>query len=139
MIFKIPQKTVVLWEIRVFLIAVVFWGILFFYAKMNYTVNLIFMFLLTIICVFIPFYLKSFEIRIENTRIEIKSGIIIKTEHILPNKALIYGEAFATPLARVFRLSAVALKGARHLIVIPELEKKDTEIIISGEKNEKRV
>ncbi len=133
MIFKIPQKTIVLWEIRVFLIAVVFWGILFFYAEMNYTVNLIFMFLLTIICVFIPFYLKSIEIHIEKEQTEIKSGIIIKTECILPNKALIYGEAFATPLARAFRLSAVALKGARQLIIIPEIEKKNVETIISGE------
>lgn len=130
MIFRVPQKTVVLWEIRISFLAVVFWGILFFYAKMNYTVNLIFMFLLTIIYVFIPFHLKSIEIYIEKTRIEIKSGIIIKTERILPNKALIYGEAFATPLARAFCLSALTLKGARKIVIIPELEKQNIEAIL---------
>ena len=92
------------------------------------------MFLLTIICVFIPFYLKSIEIFIGKEQIEIKSGIIIKAERILPNKALIYGEAFATPLARAFHLRAVALKGARKLIVIPELNVEHSETIISGEK-----
>ncbi len=128
--FKIPQKTIVLWEIRFSLLAVVFWGILFFYIEMNYTINLIFMFFVTIISFYMPFYLKSFEIYVKDKRIEIKSGIIIKTEYILPNKALIYGEAFTTPIAAKLDVFAVALKGVRKVIVIPELKKEDAEAIL---------
>ncbi|MBQ3817160.1 MAG: hypothetical protein II802_02665 [Clostridia bacterium] len=130
----LPKKTLTLWKIRFSLPAVVLAAICFFL----YSVSPIFLIaaagilivMLFIVFIYIPLYFKSYEIYFSDSAIIIKRGVLIKTTHIMPFSKMIYAETFTTPLAFLFKLSAVTLKAARSLLVIPEIEAQGAKNII---------
>lgn len=134
---NIPRKTVILWEIRILLIFVVLWGIMGVFIEYSAVMTLIFACVYAVFAIYTPFYLKSFEVCSSEKSIEIKSGIIIKVNHIMPTPRLIYGETLTTPVAAMLGVSAVCLKAARGWVIVPEIEKTKAQSLlklITGEK-----
>lgn len=130
----LPQKTQLLWKIRVTVPAVVLVVLSFFLYRFSFlflivTIILAVLALLTLF-IYIPAYFKRYEILFSENAVIINRGVFIKTTHIMPYSRMIYAQTFTTPLAFAFKLSAVTLKSARSLLFIPEIDRADAQSII---------
>lgn len=128
---KLPQKTLLLWEIRIFILALLVLFCLYYnfsgvswFLPVFITVAALFLFLL---CFYIPALFKTYKVEYINGAVVIESGVFIKTTHIMPFSKMIYSQSITSPLARLFGLSAVVLKAARSRILIPEIPARDVE------------
>lgn len=136
MIFNLPSKTRVLWQIRiVFAFAVLCVAVAFFSrytlwflvpAAVIATLGLVFAF------VYIPFYFNSYKISVDGNSITITKGVIIKTTNIMPYPRLVFAQSFTTPLSSAMKLKLVLLKAARGWIVIPEIEEVNADYLLNN-------
>jgi len=139
---KLPLKTMILWQIRIFFITA------FFLFVFNYIcggfgwyalgVMAIALTYLVLALWYVPALFKSYKIIYINGAVVIEKGVIIKTANIMPYSKMIYTQTFTTPLARAFGLAAVSLKAARSRIIIPEFPVAEVEkfakLLAEGEK-----
>lgn len=139
--YGLPKKTRYLWQLRVGMIAVILLAAISFlcfasawFLLLTAGLSLIFG---VLIFWYIPKYLKSYLIELPEGSIIINCGVFIKVSHIMPYSRLVYCESFSTPLAKAFGLSAVTLKAARGLLIVPELPKMQVERLISSITEEK--
>lgn len=140
----LPKKTTLLWQVRIIIItfilvaACLYFEPLFSFLK----IAAIIIGIIGIILAFLyfPFFFKSYKIILSNDALIVKFGIIVKIEHIMPYKRMIYAQSFETPLARIFGIAAVRLKAARSYLFVAEIEKEAAQTIIDflaeGEPNE---
>ncbi len=133
--FEVPQKTLLLWQIRGAAI-----GLLFFVLCAFLAMSRSFLLLATISIVFfvgvfdfwyLPRFFKTCKIRYVNQSVLINYGVFLKSTHILPFSKLIHTKTITTPLSSAFSLMAVGLKAARSRIYVPELTKEDAILLIS--------
>ena len=141
----LPKKTLRLWQIRTIAINILFL-LLAFYFRAAYSFAIMLGVLVTIIslfCIFwyLPRYIDSYKIRIDNGAVIINRGVFIKTTHIMPYSRMIYSQIIVTPIAKLMGLEAFSLKAARSSIIIPELLKSDAEAILKilGGRDEKGI
>ena len=134
--YGLPKKTQYLWQLRVGMVAVVLLAAISFlcfaspwFLLLTAVFALIFG---VLIFWYVPKYLKSYLIELPEGSIIINRGVFINVSHIMPYSRLVYCESFSTPLAKAFGLSAVTLKAARSLLVIPELPKTEIERLIGS-------
>jgi len=139
---KLPLKTLILWQIRIlFLFAFLIAVLDLFCNNFDWCVLCI----IALGCIYfilslwyIPTLFKSYKITYINGAVVIEKGVIVKTTNIMPYSKMIYTQTITTPLARVFGLSAVALKAARSRIIIPEFPVAEVEkfakLLAEGEK-----
>ena len=84
MTFYLPQKTQVLWQIRIVTAFAILGATVVFFSRYNIWFLLPAAIVVTIgllICfIFIPFYFKSYKITVDENSIIITKGIIIKTD-----------------------------------------------------------
>lgn len=139
----LPKKTLLLWQIRTVFINL-FFILLSFYFRAAYSFALSLAVAVTVICLFLivwylPRYIASYKIRIQEDAVIINRGVFIKTTHIMPYSRMIYSQIIITPLAKLMGLEAFSLKAARSSIMIPEMLKSDAkDILLSlGGSNEK--
>lgn len=71
---------------------------------------------------YLPAFFKSCKVELINKSVIIKSGVFIRTTHILPFERLIYTQTLSSPIAKLLNLSSINLKAARTRILIPEME-----------------
>lgn len=133
--FKVSARSVRLWQIRLFPIAVALIVIAAVFLKVNIAAFVFLsvfalLFSLTVV-IYIPLYIKSFEISCLDNAIIVKSGVIITVSHILPFPRTVYYRTYSTYLSQKLGLCGIVLKGARANIIIPETKKNDIENIIS--------
>ena len=131
---KLPEKTVLLWQIRLTAIAVlpvaVLSALCFLTLWLLLAAAVTAVVFLVLIFWYIPALLHSYEILFPSGAIVIKCGVFLKTTHIMPFSRMVCADSTATPLARKMRLSALTLKAARSRIIIPELDQKDVRYFI---------
>lgn len=140
----LPKKTTLLWQVRIIIItfilvaACLYFEPLFSFLKIAAIVIGIIGIILAFL--YLPFFFKSYKIILSNDAVIVKFGIIVKIEHIMPYKRMIYAQSFETPLARIFGIAAVRLKAARSYLFVAEIEKEAAQTIIDflaeGEPNE---
>ncbi len=130
----LPKKTILLWQFRIIIItfilvaACLYFEPLFSFLKIAAIVIGILGVILAFL--YLPFFFKSYKIILSNDAVIVKYGIIIKVEHIMPYKRMIYAQSFETPLARIFGITAVRLKAARSYLLVAEIEKESAQSII---------
>lgn len=132
---KLPKRTRLLWQMRCigfYLILIALCA--YFYA--SYKFLLIAGAVITVICLvtviwYIPFFIKSYEIICSGDAVVIKRGVLIKTTHIMPYSKLIYTQTYTTPVAKLLGLTALSLKAARSMIVIPEMKLSDAKQLLT--------
>ena len=138
----LPQKTKLLWQIRIALVGLVPSAVLLALSSVSlwFTVAGGFLLLLLIAAVFwyVPAYFDSFFLSFPNGAIIINRGVIIKTCHIMPFSRLVYVQSISTPLAKAMGLSALSLKAARSSVTIPELSVTDAERFINAVTGDER-
>ena len=86
---------------------------------------------------YLPLYFKNYKIYYSQDSFEIHRGVFFKAILIMPYPRLIYVSAYSSPISRHMGLSGAVLKAARGLIIIPEIEKKDIDMLMkiaAGEK-----
>lgn len=139
--FKLPKRTLLLWQIRVCLIWILlssFCGLL----MPDFKFFLILLFILTVLFVvviffYLPKYFSLFKIKCLKDAVVVENGIFIKRCHILPFSRLIYSQTINTPLSKLFGVTAVTLKAARSIILIPELIESDAKefltVLVEGD------
>lgn len=140
----LPKKTTVLWQIRMVLItfalavACFYFSYLFSFLKIA-AIAVAVVGVLTAF-LYLPFFFKSYKIILSNDAVIVKYGILIKVDHIMPYKRMIYAQSFQTPLARIFGIAAVRLKAARSYLFVAEIDEQSVQSIIDflaeGESNE---
>ncbi len=140
--YKLPQKTLSLWKIRITLAFAVIFGIFSYFC---HSMSRYLIISLVLICLFealilwyIPALFKKYTIKYMNGAVVIESGVIIRVTHIMPFSKMIYTQSITTPLSKLMGLKALALKAARSRLLIPELEECDVErfaaLVAEGEK-----
>lgn len=136
----LPQKTVLLWQIRVVMLTAIIVAICIYYGKampfLNSVALIIALISLALNLFYIPKFLHGFEILFKNDAIIINYGVLIKFSHIMPYSRLIYAQSFATPLSRLFGVTALSLKAARSRVIVPEIKLEDAIKIINSLTNE---
>lgn len=125
----IPEKTLMLWQIRVSAAAVIITAASAFLMFVSVWF-LIFTVLLAVAFAFLlfwylPHYLRSYELLFPKGAVIINRGVFIKTTHIMPFSRLIYAQSLSTPLAKSLGLAAMSLKAARSSLLIPEIASDD--------------
>lgn len=125
----IPEKTLMLWQIRVSAAAVIITAASVFLMFVSVWF-LIFTVLLAVAFAFLlfwylPHYLRSYELLFPKGAVIINRGVFIKTTHIMPFSRLIYAQSLSTPLAKSLGLAAMSLKAARSSLLIPEIASDD--------------
>ena len=131
---KLPKKTTLLWQVRgvILTFALVAACLYFesFFSPLKIVAVIIGIIGLAVTFIYLPLYFKSYRIILSEEAVIVKFGIIIKIEHIMPYKRMIYAQSFATPLARIFGVMAVRLKAARSYLFVVEIEKESVKAII---------
>lgn len=139
----LPKKTTILWQVRFVVITFVLVALCLYFSTLSVylkTVAIVIGFLgFLITFVYLPFFFKSYKVILTNDAIIVKYGILIKVDHIMPYKRMIYAQSFETPLARIFGIAGVRLKAARSYLFVAETEKVSVQTIIDflaeGEQN----
>ena len=133
--FKLPRKTLFLWQIRTVLLWM-FLSLFCWFCAFSMKLFLILICVLTVLLAFTTlFYLPQFyklcKIKFVKGGIIVETGVFIRNCHILPFSRLIYTQTIVSPLARVLNLSAITLKAARSRIYIPEIDNSDLETLLN--------
>lgn len=132
----LPKKTLLLWQLRVVMLTSLLDALCLFvlerFVFIGSVAIIISVFSLLLVVWYLPQFFKSYEIKFKGDAIIINSGVFIRISHIMPYSRLIYAQSFATPLARLFGVSALALKAARSYVVILEINKNDAQKIIDS-------
>lgn len=127
--YKLPRKTLLLWQIRAISAAVLIFGFCaYFYIAKTFLLILaaVLAALIAYLCFFyLPRFFRGCKIVFLNGAVVVEWGVFIKSTHILPFSRLIYAQTFTTPIAKLFGLTAVTLKAARKSILIPEMLAED--------------
>ncbi len=125
----LPKKTLLLWQIRVVMLTTLLILVCLYYSSVLQFLSSVALIIgvvcLVVVVWYLPTFFKGYEILFKNEAIIINYGVIIKFSHIMPYSRLIYAQTFATPLARLFRVTAISLKAARSRVVVPEIELSD--------------
>ena len=132
----LPKKTLWLWQIRVVMLTIFLIGLCFYFISFLKILKII-VFVIVLLGLimalwYLPVFFKSYEIKFSNEAIIINYGVFIKFSHIMPYSRLIYAQSFATPLARLFGLTALSLKAARSRVIMPEISFLDAQKIIGS-------
>lgn len=132
----LPKKTLWLWQIRVVMLTALLIGACFYFLSFLYFFKIIVfgVALIGLIATiwYLPMFFKSYQLLFDNEAIIINYGVFIKFSHIMPYSRLIYAQSFATPLARLFGVTALSLKAARSSVIVPEINLSDAAMIISS-------
>ena len=132
--YKIPLRTLLLWQIRAALIWALLSAICGFFCftiKALFIVIIILAILFAIIIFwYLPKYYKLCEIQYINGAVVVKCGVIFRNTYILPFSRLIYTQCIVTPLSRIFGLTALTLKAARSRLYVPEILNYDAHELI---------
>lgn len=121
----LPKRTLLLWQIRVVMLTAALVGVCLYYKNALSFISsfaLIFAIIGFVAVVwYLPAFFKGYEMVFKNEAVIINYGVFIKFSHIMPYSRLIYAQTFATPLARLFGVTALSLKAARSRIIVPEV------------------
>ena len=136
MTFNLPQKTRVLWQIRIVLAFALLCAAVAFFSRFT----LWFLLPAAVIAalglgfaiVYVPFYFKSYSISVDDNSISISKGVFFKTTQIMPFPRLVFAQSFTTPLATVMKLKCVMLKAARGWMLIPEIENVNADYLLDN-------
>ncbi len=130
----LPKRTTLLWFVRVILITFILVMLCLYFAPLFSPLKIaaIVIGVLGVISAFVylPFFFKTYKIILSNDAVIVKYGILIKVEHIMPYKRMIYAQSFETPLTRILGVTAVRLKAARSYLLVAEIEKESAQAII---------
>ena len=137
----LPKKALLLWRIRIFLLGIFLFAIcLYFCTTFRWAVSVatvIGLLVLFMLFWYLPRFINSYKITIQESAVVIKSGVLIKSIHVMPFSRMIYTQTFTTPLAKKMGLTAVTLKAARSRIFLPEMTKEDAKAFIHAIGGEK--
>ncbi len=121
----LPKRTLLLWQIRVVMLTAVLVGLCFYYKNaFSFISSVALIFAITgfiVVVWYLPTFFKGYEMVFKNEAVIINYGVFIKFSHIMPYSRLIYAQTFATPLSRLFGVTALSLKAARSRIIVPEV------------------
>lgn len=145
MTFILPNKTRVLWQLRI-AAAIIFICITFLIVAPLTILILTVILLLCVlgaflIFIYIPIFVKNYKIEFNNGGLCINKGVIIKKIIILPQTRLVFVQNIATPIMARLNLEVVMLKVAKGWVIIPEIEKSNAQKLlhlINGEHNGKK-
>lgn len=134
--FILPQKTLLLWQIRIAISGLLLFAICAFLEISRTFLLLSTIVIIALVCAidfwYLPRFFKSCKIRYVNQSVVIDYGVFIKSKHILPFSKLIHTQTITTPLASAFSLMAVGLKAARCRIYIPEMTNEDARLLVTS-------
>jgi len=133
--YKIPRKTLFLWQIR----SLIIWAILFFICwyysfrikTLLIAIGVISVIFLVFILFYLPKYFSTCKIKFFKNAVVVELGVILKTQNILPFARLIYTQTLSTPLSKLMGVTGVTLKAARSRIYIPEMSNDDLQEFLS--------
>ena len=136
MTYYLPKRTLFLWQIRFFAGDVLLLFALSWFAVPLKILLIITAVLLSVTAVISLLYLprlhRSFSLTVNEDSLQIKFGVIIQTQRIMPKKRMVYAEQHRTPLMVSMSLSVLSLRAARGAVTTPELDKSDSSKILES-------
>ena len=87
--------------------------------------------LLVLVFWYFPTLADSTDLSIENGRIICRKGVFLKREYIYPNPQIIYFQRIKLPVALVFGLQWVILRGSGNSLLLPPLTVTQVECLIA--------
>ena len=136
MTFDLPSKTCKLWQIRIVFAFVFIFALFAFilpFTKGLLIIGLV-LFVVSISAAFlyVPFYFKSYKIKVEDNAIIVTKGIFFKSTNIMPYPRLVFAQSLTTPFARLMNMRCIILKAARGWILIPEIEATNADYLLDN-------
>ncbi len=130
----LPKRTSWLWFVRVIFITFILVALCFYFSPLFSPLKIVAVIIgiigVILAFIYLPFFFRTYKIILSNDAVIVKYGILIKVEHIMPYKRMIYAQSFETPLARILGVTAVRLKAARSYLLVAEIEKESAQEII---------
>lgn len=130
----LPKRTSWLWFVRVIFITFILVALCFYFSPLFSPLKIVAVIIgiigVILAFIYLPFFFRTYKIILSNDAVIVKYGILIKVEHIMPYKRMIYAQSFETPLARILGITAVRLKAARSYLLVAEIEKESAQAII---------
>lgn len=134
--YGLPARTRLLWQIRISAIGLLPALILLFFCKFSLwcllPAGLLVALTLVAVLWYVPAYFGGYEISLPQGAIVIKSGVFIRTTHIMPFSRLVYLQTYSTPLAKAMGLTALSLKAARARVIVPELYSDEVKLFVDA-------
>lgn len=142
MIFTLPKRTRLLWQLRVLVavatFCVVVIGLFGFTLRGLLPTTIVLSIGSAFIFGYIPVFCENYQILVDDTGLKITKGVFIKETLIIPRPRLAFVKSIATPTLNLLNLRLVMLKVSREWIVIPEMDKKDINRLLAVLYNEKK-
>lgn len=138
MTYKLPKRTLFLWQIRCFAAAAAVIVLLMWFALPIKILLAVAAALLGVTaalsCFYLPVFFDSFSLTVYADCLSVRQGVLLKTERIFPKKRMIYAEQRKTPLAAAFSLSSLCLRATKGILLTPELDAADAAAILEAMK-----
>ena len=134
--YKLEKKTLLLWRIRISGVAAA--AALLFVAFCRYSIYFYIPASVSVLAGavadfwYLPVFFRSFDIFVGENSVTVTRGVIIRTQHIMPFKRLVFAGSYSTPLSKLMGLKGVTLRAARANLLIPEIESDAADSLVYG-------
>lgn len=136
MSFSVPKKTKILWQLRFAAVVMILCAAVASFSPLSKWLwlpcGIIGLLGILLIFVYLPAYFANCRITVGDDAVMVTRGVFIRTTHIMPYPRMIYVQSYTTPAATALGLCGVTLKAARGIMVIPEMEKENAEMLLAG-------
>lgn len=119
---KISKRSILLWRIRLMLAAV---PILMSASFCRIVQMLLAAVISVIFFIYLPLKYKEYFYKTDNGSLQIKKGVVYRSEMKIPRERIQYVSFFATPVERLLGLKTAVVYTAGRAVLIGSLEKHD--------------
>lgn len=132
-IYRLPKSSMCLWTVRSALLTGAVCAVFYWFAPYRfiraYALPTIIGIGAIITFVYLPLFLSSYKVTVNESSIWVDCGVIFKTQYIMPNKRTVYMETVSLPLDRIFSLSGLLIHASRGVCIVLQLKNAHTEQI----------
>ena len=122
------------WLILLFLLILLMSGVIFFYSFAPFLVKIsaiIITVLIIFAVIFLPIFIKSFKICLENGQIFLEYGVVVRRKIVINPRHIIYITTIKSPICAVFNLRTVKICMVGYRLFVPMLTKCDAKKLLA--------
>lgn len=139
MIFTLPRKTMMLWQIQAVFVIAFLCLLIFSFVPVNYrNALLLVLFVLggITVLVYLPILFKNYKITLNQKSLVINKGFIFKSSIIILKERITVIKYVSTPIRSFLKLKIIIIKTPGDLLIIPAVDQKLKIMLLKGITNE---
>ena len=139
MIFTLPRKTMMLWQIQAVFVIAFLCLLIFSFVPVNYrNALLLVLFVLggITVLVYLPILFKNYKITLNQKSLVINKGFIFKSSIFILKERITVIKYVSTPIRSFLKLKIIIIKTPGDLLIIPAVDQKLKIMLLKGITNE---